>query len=92
MSFNFPKTIEQNRQTLLEDSTVLAWLWEERHGASAHLNLHLLLQVPELLSLPESFLGLLILQGPEVGLQHLVGLQCLQFLKRPGCSFIQMKS
>lgn len=69
---------------------VLAWLWEERHGASAHLNLHLLLQAPELLSLAESFLGLLILQGPEVGLHHLVGLQCLQFLKRSGCSFIQM--
>lgn len=56
---------------------IIGWLWEERQGGSAHLDFHLLPQVPELLCLPEALLRLLIPQRPKVGAHHTVGLQCL---------------
>ena len=88
---NHPKTRVKTRNSVGRQH-ISSLVQEERHGILAHLNFHLLLQSPELLSLPESLLRLLIPQGPQVGLHHTVGRQCLQLLKRPKCSFIRMKT
>lgn len=68
------------------------WLWGKGQEPSAHLNVHLLPQDLELLSLPESLLRLLIPQWPEIGLHHTVGLQHLQFLKSQGPVLFRWRS